>query len=398
MLRANKVRSFLTMLGIIIGVMGVSVTVELVEGFRTYMSAQFASIGANTLFVVYDPGMRIRGETLGGVDSLKSDDIKAIEAECPAVNEVSGQVICGSYESAVGDLSLKNCEVDGVEPGYFRMRGLEPVLGRILDDDDIREWTSNTVIGSEVALKLFPGGDPIGKRITVKGKELTVVGTLKAKGSSMGQTEDTRIYIPITAAQKRWTGNERIHVIVAQPVSEAETEHAMDQMWKSLMRHHNNKPVYRIGSQEALASAFGAIITGLGVVFAGVAALALLVGGIGIMNIMLVSVTERTREIGLRMAVGAKRWEVLLQFLVESATLSLIGGLIGMLLGYGMGQLVDWFTHSEFAQGMPGITMTFPVWAGVGAALFSASVGVVFGIYPAWRAASMDPIEALRHE
>lgn len=398
MLRANKVRSFLTMLGIIIGVMGVSVTIELVEGFRSFMNSQFAKIGSNTLFVVFDPSTRRRGETFGTTEGLRVEDVDNIRRECSLVKLVTPETEMGGLTATRQELQIKNVVIAGVEPAYFVIRGLDADRGRFFDDTDVAEWSANAVIGSEVASKLFPLGDALGKEITVAGRTMSVIGVVKKQGSSLGNNEDSRVYLPVTTVLKRWTGSKRIAAVIAQPVSEKDTEGAMDQIWQCLMRHHNNKAVFRIGSQEALTAAFGAIVTGLGLVFSGVAALALLVGGIGIMNIMLVSVTERTREIGLRMAVGAKRFEVLLQFLVESATLSLVGGLMGMALGYGLGGLVDWFTHSEYAKGMPGITMTFPLWAAAGAALFSASIGVVFGIYPAWRAARMDPIEALRHE
>ncbi len=398
MLRANKIRSFLTMLGIIIGVMAVTVTIEMVEGFRSYMNNQFASLGSNTVFVFYDPSGRRRGETLGGVGGLKQEDVEAIRDECSLVNLVSEELRLGAKTVSYGDLQLESTDVIGADGSYAEMHALQTDEGRFFTDTSSDKWANNVVLGYDVAQKLFPRGGAIGSDVIIDGRALRVIGTIKKKGQTLGEQEDKRVYVPASTAQKRWLGSDDVHVLLARPVSMADTDGAMDQMWQTLMRRHDNKQVFRIGSQEAMTAAFGGIITAFGAVFSAIAALSLLVGGIGIMNIMLVSVTERTREIGLRMAVGAKRYELLFQFLVEAATLSLIGGLIGMALGWGLGAAVDWFTHSPMAQGMPGITMTFPLWAAIGASLFSASVGLVFGIYPAWRAAKLDPIEALRHE
>jgi putative ABC transport system permease protein len=397
MLRANKARSLLTMLGVIIGVMGVTLTVEMVEGFRSYMSEAFESLGANVIFVFYDPGRRERGETIF-IEGLEMEDVEAVRNECSLVRDVSAEMPLGSRTVAYYDLEMEDVSVSGIEEAYFGMRGFEVDDGRLINDTDVEGWTKNAVLGSEVAEKLFPHGDAVGSDVIILGQSLRVIGTLKSKGSIFGETEDKQVFIPITAAQKRWLGSDVVGMIWARPTGMHDTNAAMDQIWQTLMRHHDNRPVFRVGSQEAMTKQFGNLITVLGIVFAGVAGLALLVGGIGIMNIMLVSVTERTREIGLRMAVGAKRFTVLFQFLVEAGTLSLVGGLIGMALGWGLGEAVEWATKADFAEKVPDTTMVFPIWAAIGAAVFSASVGVVFGIYPAWRAARLDPIDALRHE
>ncbi|MEP0765407.1 MAG: ABC transporter permease [Fimbriimonadia bacterium] len=399
MLAANKVRSALTMLGIIIGVMGVTVTVEMVEGFRSFMSEQFQSLGSDVLMVFYDPGRRERGEGRGPISALTTKDIENIRAECTLLEHVSGELPQGQVKVSHLDLEIEGVEFSGVEEPYFDLRGLSIETGRGFDASDMSSWANHIVLGHEVAEKLFPKGDAVGKDVMIRGRSLRVIGTLVKRGAAFGQNNDKVAFIPLSAVQKRWLGTDNVAIIWARPRPGVDAEKAMDQIWETMMRHHDNRPVFQIASQEAITAAFGAMITGLGVVFAGVAGLALLVGGIGIMNIMLVSVTERTREIGLRMAVGAKRYELLFQFLVEAATLSLIGGLIGMALGYGLGAAVDWFTHSPMAEGrIPGIRMTFPVWAAIGASVFSAAVGIVFGLYPAWRAARLDPIEALRHE
>jgi putative ABC transport system permease protein len=221
---------------------------------------------------------------------------------------------------------------------------------------------------------------------------------LARRGRGFGENLDEGVYIPLNAALRRWAGDETLSTILAMPHSREQTPAAMDAIWETLMRLHNNQPDFRVDTLESILSAISRVITLFGLLLGGIAGLALLVGGIGIMNIMLVSVTERTREIGLRKAVGAQRWHILTQFLIESATLATIGGLIGMGLGWGIGELIEWATKQSDAFGDNGLTFYFPLWAGVGAFLFSASVGVVFGLYPAWRAANLDPIVALRYE
>jgi ABC-type antimicrobial peptide transport system, permease component len=254
------------------------------------------------------------------------------------------------------------------------------------------------VLGHDTARKLFGKDDPIGQSVLIDGTQAQVIGVLAKRGRGFGENLDEGVYIPLNAALRRWAGDETLSTILAMPHSREQTPAAMDAIWQTLMRLHNNQPDFRVDTLESILSAITRVITLFGLLLGGIAGLALLVGGIGIMNIMLVSVTERTREIGLRKAVGAQRWHILTQFLIESATLATIGGLIGMGLGWGVGELIEWATKQSDAFGDNGLTFYFPLWAGVGAFLFSASVGVVFGLYPAWRAANLDPIVALRYE
>ena len=225
-----------------------------------------------------------------------------------------------------------------------------------------------------------------------------MIGVLAKRGRGFGENLDEGVYIPLNAALRRWAGDDKLTMILAMPHTREQTSAAMDAIWETLMRQHNNQPDFRVDTLGSILSAISRVITLFGLLLGGIAGLALLVGGIGIMNIMLVSVTERTREIGLRKAVGAQRGHILTQFLIESATLATIGGLIGMGTGWGIGELIEWATKQSEAFGDDGLTFYFPWWAAIGAFLFSASVGVVFGLYPAWRAANLDPIVALRYE
>jgi putative ABC transport system permease protein len=286
----------------------------------------------------------------------------------------------------------------GVNEDYLTVRALSVERGRFFEPRELEQGEKLLVLGHDTARKLFGKGDPIGQSVLIDGTQAQVIGVLAKRGRGFGENLDEGVYIPLNAALRRWAGDETLSTILAMPHTREQTPAAMDAIWQTLMRLHNNQPDFRVDTLESILSAITRVITLFGLLLGGIAGLALLVGGIGIMNIMLVSVTERTREIGLRKAVGAQRWHILTQFLIESATLATIGGLIGMGLGWGIGELIEWATKQSDAFGDNGLTFYFPLWAGVGAFLFSASVGVVFGLYPAWRAANLDPIVALRYE
>jgi putative ABC transport system permease protein len=246
-------------------------------------------------------------------------------------------------------------------------------------------------LGPEVAAKLFEAADPIGRDVTVNGLRLTVVGLLEAKGRSMDQNYDDQVYIPLSTVQKRMTGSDRVNIIFAQSRDPEATNAAMDQVWAALMRRHDNRPDFRVDSQSHILAMLNTIMFGLAAGLSSIAGLSLLVGGIGIMNIMLVSVTERTREIGIRKAVGAKRSDILSQFLIEAVTLSGIGGLLGVALGQGVAAIVAAVAGDR-------LPASVPPWAAALGFAFSVGVGIVSGVYPAFRAARLDPIDALRYE
>jgi putative ABC transport system permease protein len=263
--------------------------------------------------------------------------------------------------------------------------------GRFIDHDDLEGWNPVCVLGPKAATELFGAANPIGREVTVRGLRLAVVGLLEKKGRSFDEDFDDRLYLPLTTVQKRMTGSDRISVLFAHARDPDATEAAMDQIWAVLMRRHDNRPDFIIESQSRILATLNAIMFGLGSVLAGIAGLSLLVGGIGIMNIMLVSVTERTREIGIRKAVGARRRDILWQFLIEAMTLSGLGGTVGVGLGGAIVAIVAAFGGDR-------LPAYVPPWAGALGFGFSVAVGIVSGIYPAIRASRLDPIEALRHE
>ncbi|MCS6918342.1 MAG: ABC transporter permease [Fimbriimonadales bacterium] len=396
-LRTHKLRSFLTMLGVIFGVMAVVVMVALIEGARSSVVAEFEKLGSDVIIVAFDPSERIRREERGGtVEGLKMVDLEAIR-KLPELRAVAAERQLGEKEFIYQGEKVR-ANLTGVNEEYLTARALEIEQGRFFEPYEIEQGEKLLVLGYDTAQKLFGKKDPIGQSVLVDGTQAQVIGVLKKRGRGFGENLDEGAYIPLQAALRRWAGDESLTMIMAMPHTREQTPAAMDAIWETLMRLHNNQPDFRVDTLESILSAITRVISLFGVLLGGIAGLALLVGGIGIMNIMLVSVTERTREIGLRKAVGAQKWHIMVQFLIESATLATIGGLIGMATGWGLGELIEFATKQSDAFGENGLTFYFPLWAGIGAFLFSASVGVVFGLYPAWRAANLDPIVALRYE
>ncbi len=396
-LRAHKLRSFLTMLGVMIGIMAVVVMVAMIEGARADVIAEFEKLGSDVIIVAYDPSERLqRGERGGTVEGLTLKDFEAIRA-LPELRLATAERELGQKE-IIYQGEKTQASVSGVAEGYLIARALTLAQGRFFEPHELETGEKLAVLGFETAQKLFGKRDPIGQDILLDGTQVRVIGVLAKRGRTFGEDQDNAVYLPLNAALRRWVGDDKISVILAMPHSREQTPVAMDAIWETLMRLHNNQPDFRVDTLESILQAISRIISLFGLLLGGIAGLALLVGGIGIMNIMLVSVTERTREIGLRKAVGARQEQILLQFLIESATLATIGGLIGMALGWGLGEGIEWLTKQSDAFGEDGLNFYFPLWAAMGAFLFSVAVGVVFGLYPAWRAARLDPIVALRYE
>ena len=396
-LRRHKLRSLLTMLGVIIGVAAVILMVALVEGARSRVVEEFRQLGSSLIIVVYDPSLRKRGETPGTIEGLRMDDARAILQECSSVKMVSAELEAGTQKARYGGEEL-DVVIDGCQPEYLYLHNLQVEQGRFITQEDIDQWAKVVVLGKEAHRRLFGGRDPIGESIEIAGVSVTVVGVIAAKGRTFGQDWDKRVFVPITTLQKRFVGADLVSVIFAQPRFPERTTEAMDEIWQLLMRRHDNQPYFRVDSQERLLSSIGRVLSIFGLVVGAIAGLSLLVGGIGIMNIMLVTVAERTREIGIRKAVGARNRDILLQFLIESMTLSGVGGIIGILLGWGGSLLVGWATQQANLFGGEGLTTHLPLWAAIAGFLFSAAVGIFFGSYPAWRASRLNPIEALRYE
>jgi putative ABC transport system permease protein len=399
MLKLHKFRAFLTMLGVIIGVMSVSLIVIVVNGFQSYMKNAFSGLAADGIYIVYDPSSRRDGEGAGRVEGVTEDDKNYILAQSSKIRTVSGIVEAGQQTVKSADKEIEGASVSGVDANNNLLVKKDLIVGRLISDADVEGLANVAVVSEEVAKTLYQTPEnAIGQTILLPGITLEIIGVIETPPQIGGPPNAKTLEIPVTTAQRKWVGGDSYTWLMARAAEGVTVNEAMDEVWEVLMRRTNNVRLYRVDSNEAMLGTLNGILGGIGVVLAGIAALSLLVGGIGIMNIMLVSVTERTREIGLRKAVGAKKGAVLTQFLVESAMLSLVGGLIGMGLAFGLGLLVTVITKSAKFPNEDGLVAAFPLMAALGAASFSAMVGVVFGFFPAVSASRLDPIVALRYE
>ena len=310
---------------------------------------------------------------------------------------ISPSVMVPAEKVVFNDKTLDKPRVYGGNLDNLKLNAVEVEEGRLYTQEEIDGRANVGVIGTDVRDQLFGKEKAVGKLLTLSGVTVEVIGVAK-KQTIFGDSNGKDIYIPFTSAQSKWIGGDKIAYIQATPKAGVKPEDAMDDIWKALMIKSQNRKVYRVDSAESILSVFNSLISSAGLLLSAIAALSLLVGGIGIMNIMLVSVTERTREIGLRKALGARRGTILLQFVVESATLSLVGGLIGMAIAYSFGSVVTVMTQQFKWPNEGGLATPFPVSAAAGAMMFSAFIGVVFGFYPALSASRLDPIVALRRE
>lgn len=387
---ANKLRSVLTMLGVIIGVASVMVMVSIIEGARHQVVQEFEEMGSRLIMIFFSPEEREKGEGESHIEFLTVRDADAIREECSLVTSVSPEMPLGDTTFEAGGNDIKGRLV-GCQPEFARLHNLKLARGRFFPVAEYQGWGKVCVVGHDVAKEFWPNKTAVGQTLRARGISFTVIGVAARKGRTMGEDPDKDVYAPLTTCQKRITGDDKVYLMWAQVADVSRTEEAADQIWALLMRRHGNQPDFTVDSQSRLLGAIGRVLAIFGLVLGGVGGLALLVGGIGIMNIMLVSVTERTGEIGLRKAVGAKRKHIMVQFLTESMTLSGVGGVLGIAAGAGLSQLVTVVTKGD-------LPTHIPVWAAVLGFCFACSVGVFFGIYPAWRAARLDPIQALRHE
>jgi putative ABC transport system permease protein len=393
-LKRNKMRSFLTMLGIIIGVASVITMLAIGQGSKKSIQDQIASMGSNMLFVM--PGnMRMGGVQQGSSSSqrLTVADIKAIKTECDAIVAVSPEV--RSSGQAVSGSSNWPTTIYGGSEQYLEIRSWNVVSGRNFTDTEAEGSAKVCLVGRTVADELFGEGiDPTGETIRFKNIPFKIIGVLSEKGqNSFGQDQDDVIIAPYTTVQKRILAQTYIQSIQMSARSAEESDLAQSQVEEVLRRTHrlredeNND--FEIRSQEELATTMTSVTEILTILLGAIAGISLLVGGIGIMNIMYVSVTERTREIGLRMSVGGRSVDILLQFLIESILLSVFGGLIGIILGFGASSIVEALTSWPISVMWGSVILAFAV---------CTVIGVFFGWYPARRASELDPIEALRFE
>ena len=396
---ANKMRSFLTALGIIIGVASVITMLAIGQGSKRSIQANIAEMGSNMIMI--HPGQDMRGgvrQDASSMETLKLTDYEALKNECnyikaisPVVNS-SGQFIYGNNTQST---------LYGVNRDYLTIRQLTVADGDCFTDEDIKANAKVCILGQTVADYLFPnGGDPVGKVIRFNSTPFRVIGVLKKKGyNSMGMDQDDLVLAPYTSVMKRILSQTYLSEIQASAITEGVTDQAVDEMTKILRRTHKLKDAtdtqvadeddFNIRSQEELSTMMNSTTNMLTILLGCVAGISLVVGGIGIMNIMYVSVTERTREIGLRMSVGARGVDILNQFLIEAIMMSVTGGLIGIILGVGASYAVKLIANWPIYIEPWTILMSFAV---------CTFTGVFFGWYPAKKAAMLDPIEAIRYE
>jgi len=389
-IRRNKLRSFLTVLGIVIGVAAVIAMVTIGNGTTAKVTADLSKLGSNLVFV--RPGQFGPGRSSEDAKPFNARDVEAISLQIPNLRAVAP--VAQQMAKIVSGTQNRNATVMGTESGFFIARDWELESGRAFLPGEIRGGRAACVIGRTVRKELFGGADPVGQNIRVKGVSCEVIGVLEAKGeSSFGTDQDDIVVMPLRAFQRRLAGNTNISTIYVSAQSGADTAKVQANLERLLRERRGITPGkdddFTVRDMKQLAQTMAGTTTVLTGLLGAVAAVSLLVGGIGIMNIMLVSVTERTREIGIRLAIGALEGQVLVQFLVEAVVLSLLGGLIGIALGLGLAWLATSGMQVPFLIDPTIIAIAFG---------FSALVGVIFGYFPARRAAHLDPIEALRHE
>ena len=392
-LTRNKMRSSLTMLGIIIGVGAVIAMVAIGQGAKKMIDAQVASLGDN-LLTVFSGSHFHRGVRSGAgtVTNLTDEDAKAILENCPAVTRVTPRVRTGAQIIA-GNLNW-NASVEGYAPDFVFIRSWPVASGTFFSDQDVRGATKVCVLGKTIVDELFAGQDPVGEIIRINKLPFRILGVLSPKGdNAFGRDQDDIVIVPYTTAQKKLIGITHVQYIMASAVDRTQIDLAEQQITQLLRQRHKIPPGeeddFRVRSQLDLASVAGSTSQIMTILLAAIASVSLIVGGIGIMNIMLVSVTERTREIGLRMAVGAKSRDILTQFLVESVVLCLAGGLVGILLGALSSKVISGVLNWPVFISVSAVALAF---------FFAAFVGIFFGFYPARKASLLDPIEALRYE
>ena len=391
----NKMRAALTMLGIIIGVSAVIAMVSIGQGASASVQAQIESIGTNLLFVsagTQNVGGVRSGTGDTGTNTLAVDDLDAIKREVPSVSMVTPSV--NARTQMVAGNQNWNTGLTGVSEQYPEIRKWPVASGSFFTDADVRTAARTLVIGQTLADNLFPGADPIGQDIRINSLPFRVVGVMAKKGQdAQGRDQDDVAFAPFTTVQKKILGRDRVQIAYVSAISQDATYTAQEQITDLLRQRHKltaNEPSdFTVRNMTDIAEAANETSKTMTILLACIAGVSLLVGGIGIMNIMLVSVTERTREIGIRMAIGARSSAVRTQFLIESIVLSLTGGTIGIVLGIVLSLVIPAFL------GWPTLVSFMAI---VGSVVFSAAVGIFFGYYPARKAAALDPIEALRYE
>ena len=396
----NKLRAFLTMLGIIIGVASVIAMLAIGQGSKKSIQQQISEMGSNMIMI--HPGADMRGgvrQDASSMETLKQTDYDAIKDECNYISAISPSV--SSNGQWINGNNNTQSSIYGVNQDYLTIRQLKIADGEMFTDSDIKTAAKVCVLGQTVVDYLFPdGSDPIGRVVRFNSIPFRVIGVLKKKGyNSMGMDQDDLVLAPYTTVMKRILAQTYLSEIVCSAITEEASEPAQDQITQILRRTHKLKDAtdttegddddFNIRSQEEISSMMNSTMSTITILLGSVAGISLIVGGIGIMNIMYVSVTERTREIGLRMSVGARGIDILNQFLIEAILLSVTGGIIGVILGVSISVSLQQFAHVATQIEPWSIIMSFAV---------CTFTGVFFGWYPAKKAARLDPIEAIRYE
>lgn len=390
-LTLNKVRSFLTTLGVIIGVASVIIMLAVSAGAEAAIAEQINALGANLIIVSPARGVP------GAARTLLLDDAYAVEEQVTSISGISAEQAPPPMNVKTGSTSLEDIAIIGTTGGFPEVRDYAVAEGRYFTEEENDRGTKLAVLGAGLAADLFGGESPLGQNVTVGTTKFTVIGVMESKGVVADVDYDGRIYLPISIVVDKFMpqsmlGGDRVRTIYVKAESQEKVDSVINQVTAVLAERHDvdpAKPDFTVQTQQDIIATQEATTEAFRDLLAWVAGISLLVGGIGIMNIMLVSVTERTREIGLRMAVGARPRDVLLQFLIEAVILSLVGGLVGVLIGVGGSYLFGTFGTMRTAVVPASIPLAFGA---------SAAVGIFFGYYPATRAAQLDPIVALRHE
>jgi len=390
-IRRNVLRSSLTALGIIIGVASVIIMVTLGNGATAQVTADIANMGSNMLSVM--PGQRVGpGGASGSAKPFRRQDVDALSRDVPSITAVAPVSSIGL--SVISGAKNRSTTITGTTNEYFESGNWKVADGRLFSDSELRSGAAVCIIGQTTRTELLGATDAIGSRLRLRALSCTVIGVLQSKGkSNFGQDRDDTVVIPIRTMQRRLTGNDDIHQVQLSVRTSASSEKAQQDIYRLMReRRHLARDAdddFSIMDQQEIANTISGTTRTLTALLAAVAAISLIVGGIGIMNIMLVSVTERTREIGIRLAIGAFERDVLTQFLIEAVVLSVFGGAIGISLALAASFAVARALSLPFALDYGIVALAFA---------FSAAVGVVFGFFPARRAASLNPIDALRHE
>jgi putative ABC transport system permease protein len=398
-LYTHKLRSFLTTLGVIVGVSTVIAMVSIIQGLNRAFTDQIESLGSNTIFVSkFNPGLhRTRTEEERQRKDLILEDGLALMKESSAILSVSPEYRKQTVVMRHGPNETDTMQLAGVTTGYEMTRSNYVVEGRFFTDFEIEHRSDVCVLSVDVVEALFPFSDPIDKEILIDGRKFLVIGVLEKLGNFFGQSRDIQVLIPIQTFMKYYPIEQpkpdMFFFIVVRPKSRAEVNKAVEEITTTLRRRRRLKPGekdnFGISTQDSLLDLYNQLTGATALVLTVVSSVALFIGGIGVMNIMLVSVVERTREIGIRKAIGARRRDIMRQFLLEAIALTGMGGIIGVIIGVAISKVLNAFSP---------LPSTVPIWAAVAGLVVSLAVGLFFGLYPASRAANLNPIDALRYE